>query len=231
MNIGPRAVQCCWWRTGYLPHVWAMSLPHVGVDNGNNDGVGGGGGNAADIGLDEEVHDVSLLIDRLCLGPSATAAADIVNIDDNQPICAEPGEDPLAREPASHATPVMWEALDNMQAVYDDCNPTSREARRTARAAREMLINYARVTCITPRDLCTVFDIRNPIIVARMERANRSLNLNHAPSPAVTHADTPPTPRRLIGTDVGKFGLAAGGAALLGGRTECGVCDKSGCEM
>ncbi|CAI5472942.1 unnamed protein product [Closterium sp. Yama58-4] len=92
----------------------------------------------------------------------------------------------------------MWEAPANMQAVYDDSNPASREARRTARAACEMLIGYARATCITPRDLCALFDIRNPIIIERMERASPPLDLNSAPPPALTHADTPPpeTPRR-----------------------------------
>ncbi|CAI5523007.1 unnamed protein product [Closterium sp. Naga37s-1] len=201
MNVGPRAIQRCWWRIGCLPHVWAMSLPHVGVGNGSkgtNGGAGGGGANVADIGLDAEVDGVGLLIGQLRLGPSAMAAADFVNVDANQPTCAEPGEDPLAREPASVATPAMWEAPANMQAVYDDSNPASREARRTARAACEMLIGYARATCISPRDLCALFDIRNPIIVARMERASPPLDLNHAPPPAVTHADTSPpeTPRR-----------------------------------
>ncbi|CAI5471333.1 unnamed protein product [Closterium sp. Yama58-4] len=201
MNVGPRAIQRCWWRTGCLPHVWAMSLPHVGVgtgNNGNNGGAGGGGANVADIGLDAELDGVGLLIGQLRLGPSAMAAADFVNIDANQPTCAEPGDDPLAREPASAATPAMWEAPANMQAVYNDSNPASREARRTARAACEMLIGYARATCISPRDLCALFDIRNPIIVARMERASPPLDLNHAPPPVVTHADTPPpeTPRR-----------------------------------
>ncbi|CAI5960150.1 unnamed protein product [Closterium sp. NIES-64] len=187
-----------WWRTGCLPHVWAMSLPHVGVGNGNNGGAGGGGANVADIGLDAEVDGVGLLIDHLRLGPSAMAAADFVNVDANQPTCAETGEDPLAREPASAATPAMWEAHAKMQAVYDDSNPASREAHRTARAACEMLIGYSRATCISPRDLCALFDICNPIIVARMERASPPLDLNHAPPPAVTHADTPPpeTPRR-----------------------------------
>ncbi|CAI6002836.1 unnamed protein product [Closterium sp. NIES-65] len=131
-----------WWRTGCLPHVWAMSLPHVGVGNGNNGGAGGGGANVADIGLDAEVDGVGLLIDHLRLGPSAMAAADFVNVDANQPTCAETGEDPLAREPASTATPAMWEAHAKMQAVYDDSNPASREAHRTARAACEMLIDW-----------------------------------------------------------------------------------------
>ncbi|CAI5522344.1 unnamed protein product [Closterium sp. Naga37s-1] len=113
MNVGPRAIQRCWWRTGCLPHVWAMSLPHVGVgngNNGNNGGAGGGGANVADIGLDAEVDGVGLLIDHLRLGPSAMAAADFVNVDANQPTCAETGEDPLAREPACKGARVGGDA-------------------------------------------------------------------------------------------------------------------------
>ncbi|CAI5474340.1 unnamed protein product [Closterium sp. Yama58-4] len=216
MNIPLRAIQRCWWRTGCLPRVWAMSLPHVQIGNGNNGGTGGnspnggtggngnnggtGGaaGNAADIGLDAEVNGVRQLIVGLGLGSSAMEAGDFVGIDDNQPTCAEPGVDPLAREPVTGATAEMWEAPANMQAVYDDSNPACREARRTARAACEMLIDYARATCITPRDLCALFDIRNPIIVARMERASPPIDLNSAPPTALTHADTPQpeTPRR-----------------------------------
>ncbi|CAI5988520.1 unnamed protein product [Closterium sp. NIES-64] len=181
-----------WWRTECLPRAWAMELPHV--EQSADPQVQAGG----DIGLDEEVDDVGVLIDRLCLGPSALPAAEFVGIDDNQPTCAEPGEDPLAREPASAQTAHMWEAPAAMQAVYDDNNPATREARRTARAACEMLIGYARATCITPRDLCALFDTRNPLIIARMERASPALNLNATPPPAPTHEDTPPaeTPRR-----------------------------------
>ncbi|CAI7872652.1 unnamed protein product [Closterium sp. NIES-54] len=89
----------------------------------------------------------------------------------------------------------MWEALAAMQAVYDDTNPTCREARRTA---CEMLIGYARATCITLWDLCALFDIRNPIIIAIMERASPPLDLNMTPPPAMTQEGTPPaeTPRR-----------------------------------
>ncbi|CAI5941477.1 unnamed protein product [Closterium sp. NIES-64] len=121
-----------------------------------------------------------------------------VGIDDNQPTCAEPGEDPLAREPLPRDAAVMWEAPANMQQVYDDSNPASHEAHRTARAACEMLFGYVRATCISPRDLYALFDIRNPIVVARMERASPALDHNNAPPPAVTHADTPSpeTPRR-----------------------------------
>ncbi|CAI5946678.1 unnamed protein product [Closterium sp. NIES-65] len=190
MNIPQSTIQRCWWRTECLPRAWAMELPHV--EQSADPQVQAGG----DIGLDEEVNDVGVLIDRLCLGPSAMPAAEFVGIDDNQPTCAEPGEDPLARELASAQTAHMWEAPAAMQAVYDDNNPATREARRTARAACEMLIGYARATCITPRDLCALFDIRNPLIIARMERASPALNLNATPPPAPTHEDTPPADTR-----------------------------------
>ncbi|CAI5966439.1 unnamed protein product [Closterium sp. NIES-64] len=182
----------CWWRTGCLSRAWAMELPHV------EPGVGGGPTAGGDIGLDDDVNDVGSLIARLGLGPSAMPAQEFVGIDDNQPTCAEPGEDPLAIEPRSEPTTEMWEATASMQLVYDDSNPAKREARRTAQAACEMLINYARATCITPRDLCALFDIRNPIIIARMERASPALNLNASSPPAMSHEDNPTaeTPRR-----------------------------------
>ncbi|CAI5928865.1 unnamed protein product [Closterium sp. NIES-65] len=191
-KLNNSTIQRCWWRTECLPRAWAMELPHVEQSAAPQVQAG------SDIGLDEEVNDVGVLIDRLCLGPSAMPAAEFVGIDDNQPTCAEPGEDPLAREPASAQTAHMWEAPAAMQAVYDDNNPATREARRTAHAACEMLIGYARATCITPRDLCALFDIRNPLIIARMERASPALNLNATPPPAPTHEDTPQaeTPRR-----------------------------------
>ncbi|CAI5978153.1 unnamed protein product [Closterium sp. NIES-65] len=198
MNLPPRAIQRCWWRTGCLPLVWALSLDHVEAIPRNNGGTVVDGADGTKTGLDEEVNDVGLLIDRLCLGPSAMPAEAFVGIDDNQPTCAEPGEDPLAREPLPRDAAVMWEVPANMQQVYDDSNPASREAHRTARAACEMLIGYVRATCISPRDLCALFDARNPIVVARMERASPALDHNNAPPPAVTHADTPSpeTPRR-----------------------------------
>ncbi|CAI6006931.1 unnamed protein product [Closterium sp. NIES-65] len=160
--------------------------------------VGGGPTVGGDIGLDDDVNDVSSLIDQLGLGPSAMPAQEFVGIDANQPTCAEPGDDPLAIEPRSEPTAEMWEAPASMQVVYDDNNPATREASRTARAACEMLIGYARATCITPRDLCALFDIRNPIIIARMERAIPALNLNASPPSAMSHEDNPPaeTPRR-----------------------------------
>ncbi|CAI5480513.1 unnamed protein product [Closterium sp. Yama58-4] len=191
MNIEHHTIQRCWWRTGILPRAWAMDLAHVGDD-------AAGAGTAADIGLDEEIGDVGILIDRLGLGTSAMPAAELVAIDDNQPTCAEPGEDPLATEPTSGTSAKTWEAPATMQAVYDDSNPESREARRYARAASEMLIGYAKATCITPRDLCALFDIRNPIIRARMERESPPINLNMSPPPSAAECARPPaeTPRR-----------------------------------
>ncbi|CAI5980490.1 unnamed protein product [Closterium sp. NIES-65] len=192
MNIPRSTIQRCWWRTGCLPHAWAMELPHV------EPGVGGSPTAGGDIGLDDDVNDVGSLIDRLGLGPSAMPAQEFVAIDANQPTCAEPSEDPLAIEPRSEPTAEMWEAPASMQVVYDDSNPATREARRTARAACEMLIGYARATCITPRDMCALFDIRNPIIIAWMERASPALNLNASMPTAMSHEDNPTaeTPRR-----------------------------------
>ncbi|CAI5484977.1 unnamed protein product, partial [Closterium sp. Yama58-4] len=192
MNIPPRTIQRCWWRTGCLPRVWAMELAHVGAEAIRDPDT------VADIGLDGEVNDVGLLIDRLCLGSSAMAPADFVAVDDNQPCCAEPGDDPLAMEPRAAPTHDTWAPPSTMQEVYDDANPASCEARRTARLATEMLIGYAKATCVTPRDLCALFDIRNPIIRERMERASPPLNLNMTPPPAMTAASTPEAeaPRR-----------------------------------
>ncbi|CAI5480373.1 unnamed protein product [Closterium sp. Yama58-4] len=190
MNIERRTIQRCWWRTECLPRAWEMQLDHVGN--------GGNGGNGGPTELEEAVGDVGILIDRLGLGPSAMPAADFVRIDENQPTCTEPGEDPLATEPPTLPPAEMWEAPASMQVVYDDANPACREARRYDRAASEMLIGYAKATGITPRDLCALFDIRNPIIRARMERASPALNLNSTPPPAMPLGATPPaeTPRR-----------------------------------
>ncbi|CAI5957002.1 unnamed protein product [Closterium sp. NIES-65] len=176
MNLPPRAIQRCWWRTGCLLLVLALSLDHVEAVPRNNGSTVVDGVNGIETGLDEEVNDVGLLIDRLCLGPSAISAEAFVGIDDNQPTCAEPSKNPLEREPLPRDAAVMWEASVNMQQVYDDSNPASCEARRTARAACEMLIEYVRGTYILPRVLCAIFDIRNPIIVARMERASPALS-------------------------------------------------------
>ncbi|CAI5459131.1 unnamed protein product [Closterium sp. Yama58-4] len=191
MNIALRTIQRCWWRTGCLPRAWAMDLPHVGDDAVD-------AGRDVDIGLDEEIGDVGILIDRLSLDSIAMSAAALVAINDNQPTCAEPDEDPLASEPPTAPSAEMWEAPATMEAVYEDSNPESREARRYARAASEMLIGYAKATAITPRDLCVLFDIRNPIIRARMERASPLINLNMSPPPAMPEGATAPaeTPRR-----------------------------------
>ncbi|CAI5493569.1 unnamed protein product [Closterium sp. Naga37s-1] len=100
-------------------------------------------------------------------------------------------------EPVPPAYPDIEIDDDIDDAVYDDADPVGCEARRTARAACEMLIGYARATRITPRDLCHLFDIRNPVIIARMERASPSFNLNVAPQPVPTPGatPTPETPR------------------------------------
>ncbi|CAI5493508.1 unnamed protein product [Closterium sp. Naga37s-1] len=199
MNIGPRTIQRCWWRTGCLPLAWALSLAHVGAG-----GLTPGGTAAAPlpIDLDEEIGDVGIMIDRLALGPSAMPAADFVAIDDGQPTCAEPGEDPLALEPATSYSNESWEPPATMQAVYDDVDPATREARRTARAACEMLIGYARATGVTPRELCALFEIRNPIIIERMERASPPINLNMTPIATPRPSATPdggrPRPRGRV---------------------------------
>ncbi|CAI5523190.1 unnamed protein product [Closterium sp. Naga37s-1] len=119
---------------------------------------------AANTELDEAVGDMGILIVRLGIGSSAMPAVDFVRIDDNQPTCTEPGEDPVATEPPSAPSAEMWEAPASMQAVYDDGNPATREARCYTRAASEMLVGYERATGIMSRDLCALFDIRNPIV-------------------------------------------------------------------
>ncbi|CAI5481439.1 unnamed protein product [Closterium sp. Yama58-4] len=208
MNIPARTIQRCWWRTGCMPRSWAMDLAHVGRDGLAP--VGDGVVAALPIDLDEDIGEVGIMIAGLRLGPSAMPAAEFVAIDDDQPTCAEPGDDPLAIEPRTPYSATSWEPPATMQEVYDDDQPESREARRYARAAREMLIGYAKATGITPRNLCALFEIKNPIIVAHMERASPPLNLNAAPpttpgllaseggapSPAA-HVDGPAaTPRR-----------------------------------
>ncbi|CAI5467254.1 unnamed protein product [Closterium sp. Yama58-4] len=181
MNIPARTIQRCWWRTGCLPRSWAMDLAHVGRDG--LAATGAGVNAALPIDLDEDIGDVGIMIARLGLGPSAMPAAEFVAIDDDQPTCAEPGEDPLAIEPRTPYSSTSWEPPSTMQEVYDDDHPESREARRYARAASEMLIGYAKATGITPRNLCALFEIKNPVIVDRMERASPALNLNAAPPP------------------------------------------------
>ncbi|CAI7747679.1 unnamed protein product [Closterium sp. NIES-54] len=53
-------------------------------------------------------------------------------------------------------------------------------------------------TGITPRDLCALFDIRKPIIKARMECASPPFDMNMTPPPAMPEGATPPaeTPGR-----------------------------------
>ncbi|CAI5473212.1 unnamed protein product [Closterium sp. Yama58-4] len=138
----------------------AMDLAHVGRDGLAT--VGDGVVAALPIGLDADIGDVGIMIAALRLGPSAMPAAEFVAIDDDQPTCAEPGDDPLAIEPRTPYSATSWEPPATMQEV-------------------EMLIGYAKATGITPRKLCALFEIKNPIIVARMERASPSLNLNAAP--------------------------------------------------
>ncbi|CAI5467596.1 unnamed protein product [Closterium sp. Yama58-4] len=188
MKIERRRIEWCWWCTECLPHAWVMELEHVG----------NGGNGAAITELDEAEGDVGILIDRLGLGLATMPAGDFVRIDDNQPTCAKLGHIPLATEPPSAPHAEMWEASASMQAVYDDGNLATREARRYTRAASEMLIGYARATGIAPRDRYAMFDIRNPIIRARMERASPTLNLNSTPPPAMPLGATAPaeTPRR-----------------------------------
>ncbi|CAI5476547.1 unnamed protein product [Closterium sp. Yama58-4] len=121
----------------------------------------------------------------------AMPAAEFVAVDDDVPTCVEPGEDPLALEPTTAYSGASWEAPASMQEVYDDDNPESREARRYARVASEMLIGYARATGITPRNLCALFEIKNPMIVDHMERASPALNMNTTPPPAPLPAASP----------------------------------------
>ncbi|CAI5966885.1 unnamed protein product [Closterium sp. NIES-65] len=188
MNISTRTIQRCWWRTECLPLAWALSLSHVGAAGLTPSGRGVA---PLAIDLDGEIDEVSILIDRLGLGPSAMPAAEFVAIDNGQPTCVESGEDPLADEPASAYSAASWETPTSMEAVYNDDNPASREARRYARAACEMLIGYARATSITPRELCALFEIRNPIIIERMERASPPLNLNATSIATPRPSETP----------------------------------------
>ncbi|CAI5484869.1 unnamed protein product [Closterium sp. Yama58-4] len=180
----------CWWRTGCLPLSWSMELTHVHDDEPTPHAY-------PDIELDDDIDDVGELISGLGLGTGAMTAAEYVAIDEGEPTCAEPGADPTPDDADVGLIAELWRAPTTMQAVYDDSDPVGREARRTARAACEMLIGYARAVSVTPCDLCHLFDIRNPIIIERMERASPALNLNTAPppmlSPAVT--PTPGTPR------------------------------------
>ncbi|CAI5998762.1 unnamed protein product [Closterium sp. NIES-64] len=170
ITISPKTIQRCWWRTDCLPAAWEMQLKHVGA--------------AADVDeeagdeLEEELGDVGALIRHLNLGPSTMAAAEFVALDDMEPTCEEPGEDSLAAEPATEATASSWDQPIPFAGVYDDTDLVTREARRNARSACEMLIGYSRAIRIEPRDISHLFDIRNPIIVERLERASPRLDLN-----------------------------------------------------
>ncbi|CAI5954193.1 unnamed protein product [Closterium sp. NIES-65] len=150
-----------------------------------------------DIELDDDIDDGGTLISGLALGNTAMTAAEYVAIDDGEPTCAEGAVGQPTTEPEAGLEVELWHAPTTMQAVYDDADPVCREARRTARAACEMLIGYAWATRITPRDLCHLFDIRNPIVIARMERASPPFNLNVAPQPVPSPGaiPTPETPR------------------------------------
>ncbi|CAI5468792.1 unnamed protein product [Closterium sp. Yama58-4] len=194
-SVGARTIQQCWWCTGCLPLTWSMELTHVHDDEPTPPVY-------PDIELDDDIDDVGTLIGGLGLGHGAMTATEYVAIDDGEPTCAEPAAEQTMTELEVGPVAELWEAPTTMQAVYDDANPVGREAQRTARAACEMLIGYARATCIAPRDLCHLFDIRNPIIIARMERASPPINLNVAPPPVLTPGATPtpgtPRPRGRV---------------------------------
>ncbi|CAI6005194.1 unnamed protein product [Closterium sp. NIES-64] len=136
-----------------------------------------------DIELDDEIGDVGTLISELGLGHGAMTTAEYIAIDDGEPTCAEHAADQMTTEPDAGMVVEQWEAPTTMQAVYEDAGP--------------MLIGYARATRITSRDLCHLFDIRNPIIIARMEWASPPFNLNVAPPAERTPGATPipDTPR------------------------------------
>ncbi|CAI5988618.1 unnamed protein product [Closterium sp. NIES-65] len=189
-SVGARTIQRCWWGTGCLPLSWSVEMTHVHDDEPTP-------ALYPDIELDEDIDDVRTLISGLALGNAAMTAAEYVAIDNDEPTSAEGAAEQPTTKPEAGLEVELWQAPTTMQAVHDDADPVGREARRTARAACEMLIGYARATRITPCDLCHLFDIRNPIIIARMERANPSFNLNVAPQPVPSPSatPTPETPR------------------------------------
>ncbi|CAI5479791.1 unnamed protein product [Closterium sp. Yama58-4] len=195
MSVGARTIQRCWWRTGCLPLSWSIELTHVHDDEPTPHAY-------PDIELDDDINDVGELISGLGLGNGAMTAAEHVAIDEGEPTCAEPAVEPTPDDAEAGLVAELWRAPTTMQAVYDDSDPVGREARRTARAACEMLIGYARAVSVTPRDLCHLFDIRNPIIIERMERASPAINLNTAPPPMLSPGATPtpgtPRPRGRV---------------------------------
>ncbi|CAI5536514.1 unnamed protein product [Closterium sp. Naga37s-1] len=184
MTIGRKTVQRCWWNTGCLPLAWEMQLEYVHVqpwvDPDEDDG---------DVTPEEVLGGVGALITGLSLGGAALAAEEYVVVDDQVPTCEHGGEDPLAREPPSPPTRAAWEAPPPVRpAAVDD--EGSRDTRRAARAACEMLIGYARSINIAPRDMTVLFDIRKPAVIDRLERASPGLNLNE--EPLSTASSTPP---------------------------------------
>ncbi|CAI5929954.1 unnamed protein product [Closterium sp. NIES-64] len=189
-SVGARTIQRCWWRTGCLQLSWSLELTHVHDDEPSPAVY-------PDIELDDDIDDVGTLISVLALGNAAMTAVEYVATDDGEPTCAEGAAGQPTTEPEAGLEVELWHAPTTMQSVYDDADPVCREAWRTARVACEMLIGYARATRITPRDLCHLFDIRNPIVIARMERASPSFNLNVAPQPVPSTGatPTPETPR------------------------------------
>ncbi|CAI5957317.1 unnamed protein product [Closterium sp. NIES-64] len=190
MSVGARTIQRCFWRTGCMPLSWSLELTHVYDDEPTPHAY-------PDIELDDDIDDVGDLIGGLGLGTGAMTAAEYVAIDEGEPTCAEAAAGATPDDADVGLVAELWRAPTKMQAVYDESDPIGREARRTARAASEMLIGYARAVSVTPRDLCHLFDIRNPIIRERMERASPALNLNTAPPPRLSPTVTPPpdTPR------------------------------------
>ncbi|CAI6003842.1 unnamed protein product [Closterium sp. NIES-65] len=171
---------------GWLSDAWMSPTPHA----------------YPDIELDDDIDDVGDLIGGLGLGTGAMTAVEYVAIDEGEPTCAEAAAGATPDDADVGLVAELWRAPTKMQAVYGESDPIGREARRTARAASEMLIGYARAVSVTPRDLCHLFDIRNPIIRERMERASPALNLNTAPprrlSPTVTPPPDTPRPRGRV---------------------------------
>ncbi|CAI5980023.1 unnamed protein product [Closterium sp. NIES-64] len=173
-----------------MPLSWSLELTHVYDDEPTPPAY-------LDIELDDDIDDVGELIGGLGLGTGAMTAAEYVAIDEGEPTCAEAAAGATPEDADVGLVAELWRAPTKMQAMYDESDPIGREAWRTARAASEMLIGYARAVSVTPRDLCHLFDIRNPIIRERMERASPALNLNTAPPPRLSPTVTPPpdTPR------------------------------------
>ncbi|CAI5468425.1 unnamed protein product [Closterium sp. Yama58-4] len=182
ITINPWTIQRCSWRTGCLPAECEMQLEHVGVAADADEEAGNK--------LEEELGNVGALIRHLNVGSSTMPAAEFVAVDDMEPTCDELGKDLLAVELAREASAYSWDQPILFAGVYEDTDPVTREARRNARAACEMLNGYSRAIGIEPCDLCHLFDISNLIIVERLERASPRSDLN---GPA---AVPPPEPAR-----------------------------------